>query len=75
MAHGRNIWVRGTLAGDIFINYRRQTDSGVAGRVYDNLSRALPGASIFMDVDKLNPGDDFEAALTRTLSGTKRCWR
>ena len=59
------------MLGDVFINYRRQTDSGVAGRVYDNLSRALPGASIFMDVDKLNPGDDFEVALGRSLESCK----
>jgi hypothetical protein len=59
------------MLGDVFINYRRQTDSGVAGRVYDNLSRALPGASIFMDVDKLNPGDDFEVALGRSLASCK----
>jgi len=59
------------MLGDVFINYRRQTDAGVAGRVYDNLSRALPGASIFMDVDKLNPGDDFEVALGRSLASCK----
>ncbi|MER9685009.1 toll/interleukin-1 receptor domain-containing protein [Mesorhizobium sp. M0139] len=59
------------MLGDVFINYRRQTDSGVAGRVYDNLNRALPDASIFMDVDKLNPGDDFEVALARSLASCK----
>ncbi|MES0136441.1 toll/interleukin-1 receptor domain-containing protein [Mesorhizobium sp. M0016] len=59
------------MLGDVFINYRRQTDSGVAGRAYDNLNRALPDASIFMDVDKLNPGDDFEVALARSLASCK----
>jgi len=59
------------MSDNVFINYRRQTDSGVAGRVYDNLTRALPGASIFMDVDKLNPGDDFEVALGRSLASCK----
>ena len=57
------------MQGNIFVNYRRQTDSGIAGRIYDSLTSALPGASIFMDVDKLNPGDDFEAALEKTLAG------
>lgn len=56
---------------NIFINYRRQTDSGVAGRIYDNLSRELPGVSIFMDVDKLSPGDDFEQGLERSLASCK----
>ncbi|ESW96929.1 hypothetical protein X769_26620 [Mesorhizobium sp. LSJC268A00] len=64
------MWERQALLGDVFINYRRQTDSGVAGRVYDNLNRALPDASIFM-VDKLNPGDDFEVALARSLASCK----
>ena len=51
----------------VFINYRRQSDSGIAGRIDDSLSRALPGASIFMDVDKLSPGDDFEVGLPEEL--------
>jgi TIR domain len=59
------------MQDNIFINYRRQTDSGMAGRIYDKLSRELPGVSIFMDVDKLNPGDDFEQGLERSLSSCK----
>lgn len=55
----------------IFINYRRQTESGVAGRIYDSLSRDLPGISIFMDVDKLKPGDDFEQGLEKSLASCK----
>jgi TIR domain-containing protein len=57
------------MQGNVFVNYRRQTDSGIAGRIYDSLNLALPNASIFMDVDKLNPGDDFEDALEKTLAG------
>jgi hypothetical protein len=56
---------------NIFINYRRQTESGIAGRIYDSLNRALPGVSIFMDVDKLSPGDDFEVALQKNLESCK----
>lgn len=59
------------MQNSIFINYRRQTDAGTAGRIYDNLSRALPGVSVFMDVDKLAPGEDFEEALQRSLSDCK----
>ncbi|BCG04861.1 hypothetical protein PPGU19_094290 (plasmid) [Paraburkholderia sp. PGU19] len=55
----------------IFIDYRRQTESGVAGRIYDSLSRDLPGISIFMDVDKLKPGDDFEQGLEKSLASCK----
>lgn len=56
------------MQDSIFINYRRQTDAGTAGRIYDSLNRALPGVSIFMDVDKLAPGEDFEEGLQRSLS-------
>lgn len=58
----------GAMQKNIFINYRRQTDAGIAGRVYDSLSLVLPGVSIFMDVDKLSPGDDFEKKLDETLA-------
>jgi hypothetical protein len=56
------------MSVDIFISYRRQSDSGVAGRIYDGLTRELPEASVFMDVDKLNPGDDFEQGLEKSLA-------
>jgi len=59
------------MSDNVFISYRRQNDSGIAGRIYDHLGRALPGASIFMDVDKLNPGEDFEQALGRSLAQCK----
>lgn len=59
------------MPNTIFISYRRQTDAGIAGRIYDHLSRDLPGASIFMDVDKLSPGEDFEQALGQSLANCK----
>jgi hypothetical protein len=59
------------MSDNIFINYRRQTDAGVAGRIYDALTRALPGATLFMDVDKLTPGEDFEQGLEKSLDSCK----
>lgn len=59
------------MPNTIFISYRRQTDAGIAGRIYDHLSRDLPGASIFMDVDKLSPGEDFEQALGQSLANCR----
>lgn len=59
------------MADNVFINYRRQTESGVAGRISDSLTRELPGISIFMDVDKLSPGEDFEQGLERSLANCK----
>ena len=56
---------------NIFLNYRRQTEAGVAGRIYDSLSRLLPQASLFMDVDRLSPGEDFEKALEKSLDTCK----
>lgn len=59
------------MSDNVFINYRRQTDAGTAGRIYDNLTRALPGATLFMDVDKLSPGEDFEQGLEKSLDSCK----
>lgn len=52
----------------IFINYRRQTDAGSAGRIYDSLKRQLPHAVISIDVDSLLPGRDFEEQLNARIS-------
>lgn len=59
------------MSSNVFINYRRQTEAGMAGRIYDSLSRELPGISFFMDVDKLHPGEDFEQGLDRSLANSK----
>jgi hypothetical protein len=50
------------MAG-IFINYRRDDAPGVAGRLFDHLTRKFSRRSIFMDVDAMKPGMDFVRQL------------
>jgi hypothetical protein len=47
----------------IFINYRRDDTPGQAGRLYDALSGRFGEESVFMDVDKIEPGADFIRAI------------
>jgi hypothetical protein len=50
------------MAG-IFINYRRDDSSGVAGRLGDRLAQNFSRRDIFMDVDAMKPGLDFVKQL------------
>jgi formylglycine-generating enzyme required for sulfatase activity len=43
----------------IFISYRREDTAGHAGRVFDRLSSHFGDDSVFMDIDHLQPGEDF----------------
>ncbi len=51
----------------IFISYRRDDCSGHAGRLYDNLSRHFGSQSLFMDIDTLEPGEDFIEAIEKAV--------
>jgi hypothetical protein len=54
------------MAG-VFISYRRDDSDVAAGRLADDLSEIVGPDSIFRDVDKLEPGEDYEDALDRAL--------
>ena len=56
------------MDGQIFISYRRDDSSGVAGRIYDRLSSHLASNHIFMDVDKIDPGVDFIDAIEKSVA-------
>lgn len=43
--------------GSIFISYRRDDSIASAGRLYDHLRDRF--GDVFMDVDAIDPGDDF----------------
>src|SRR5262249_61083018 len=51
------------MTGTIFINYRREDSISIAGRLYDRLSHTFGRKNIFMDVDHIPAGVDFEAHL------------
>ncbi len=52
---------------DIFISYRRGDSRADAGRVYDRLSHHFGPDRVFMDVDDIDPGQDFARALRKAL--------
>ena len=54
----------------IFISYRRDDSAGHTGRIYDRLATQFGPAQVFMDVDAIQPGEDFTRVLAER---TKSC--
>src|SRR5437762_478461 len=52
----------------LFINYRRLDSEGYAGRLYDHLGKYFEAFDIFMDVENIEPGADFVAALDEAVA-------
>jgi hypothetical protein len=52
-----------------FISYRRDDTAAYAGRLYDRLVDHFGESQVFMDVDSIEPGDDFIEAI-RDAVGT-----
>jgi tetratricopeptide (TPR) repeat protein len=55
------------MSGQIFISYRREDASHPAGRLYDHLLARFPKSRIFMDIDNLDPGEDFVEAIETSV--------
>jgi hypothetical protein len=55
------------MSGKIFINYRRDDASHLAGRLYDRLAAHFPKNQIFIDVDNLDPGVDFVETIEQSV--------
>ena len=51
------------MTGKVFISYRRGDDPGNAGRLFDSLRDAFKPGQLFMDVDNIEPGQDFVRLL------------
>jgi hypothetical protein len=51
------------MAGKIFINYRREDSIAIAGRLHDRLAEAFGRDNLFMDVDNIPVGINFEEYL------------
>jgi tetratricopeptide (TPR) repeat protein len=51
------------MAGNIFINYRREESGHVAGRLHDSLAPTFGSKKLFMDVDNIPAGSDFADQL------------
>ncbi len=52
---------------DVFLSYRRSDTRADAGRVYDRLVAAFGDTRVFMDVDDIQPGENFVRVLEKTL--------
>jgi TIR domain len=55
------------MSGQIFISYRRDDSAPWARLVYDSLFKHFPRSRIFMDVDNLDPGNDFVEAIEKSV--------
>jgi hypothetical protein len=53
----------------IFISYRRDDSAGYAGRLFDYLEERFGSRKVFMDIDTIEPGDDFRKVV-RNAVGT-----
>jgi len=53
----------------IFISYRRDDSAGYAGRIFDHLSARFGADNVFMDIDTIQPGEDFRKVIS-TAVGT-----
>ena len=54
----------------VFISYRRDDESGHAGRLHDDLGERLGPDRLFIDVDALEPVVDFVEAIERALGAS-----
>jgi len=52
----------------VFISYRRDDSAAYAGRLYDRLTAHFGEGQVFMDIDQIEPGEDFVEAIERTVS-------
>jgi hypothetical protein len=56
-----------SLAGRIFISYRREETGYAAGWLYDRLAARFGGGQVFKDVDSIQLGDDFVDVITSAV--------
>jgi TIR domain len=54
----------------IFISYRRQETSHLAGRLFDRLADRFGEDRVFMDVDSIEPGLDFGEAIQQAVGSS-----
>ena len=55
----------------VFLSYRRDDSSGYAGRLYDRLAQRLGRQRVFMDIDNIEPGEDFVEVIDTKLAGCR----
>ena len=58
----------GALMASIFISYRREDTGGHAGRLFDRLTARFGDDPVFMDVQDIRPGQNFQTSIDETLA-------
>src|SRR5262249_6157226 len=51
----------------LFINYRREDTRHAAGRLYDRLIQRFGEDQVFIDIDQIDPGEDFVEVINRKV--------
>ena len=59
------------VARKIFISYRREDSAAHALNIAQDLERAFCGRSVFIDIDRIRPGQPFAAVLENYLAASK----
>src|SRR5262249_37632405 len=55
------------MSAKLFINYRREDTRHAAGRLYDRLIQRFGEDQVFMDIDQIEPGEDFVEVINRKV--------
>ena len=59
------------MARKIFISYRREDSAAHALNIAQDLERAFCGRSVFIDIDRIRPGQPFAAVLETYLAASR----
>ena len=57
--------------GGIFVSYRREQSSDIAGRLSDRLADRFGEEQVFIDVNTIKPGVDFAEEISRAVAACK----
>jgi TIR domain len=55
------------MKAKVFINYRREDTAPYAGRLYDRLAEHFGEDQVFIDIDQIEPGEDFVEVINRKV--------
>jgi TIR domain/Sel1 repeat len=61
-------WPSAVNVSTLFISYRRDDTAPYAGRLYDRLTAHFGAGQVFMDIDQIEPGEDFVEVIQRKVS-------
>jgi len=55
----------------VFLSYRRDDTAAYAGRLYDRLVAHFGANQVFIDIDQVEPGEDFVEVINQKVSETR----